>query len=130
MKRKLLTSMLLAAVLAVVPLTASATNVYRSAEVHQRERVPIQNTATHESTSYKQFSDVADDYWGKDGISYVVDKGLFNGTGYGRYSPEMPMNRAMICTVLYRFAGSPAVTDDSDYSDVKSGEWYSDGVRG
>ena len=115
-------------VMAVTPLTASATNEYRSAAEHRHERVPIQNTEAHVSDSYKRFSDVPDSYWGKDGISYVVDKGLFNGTGYGMFSPEMPMNRAMICTVLHRFAGSPAVSGESGYSDVKSGEWYSDGV--
>lgn len=128
MKTKLITSILALALAAAMPLSALATNEYRSAAEHRLERVPIQNTEAHVSDSYKRFSDVPDSYWGKDGISYVVDKGLFNGTGYGMFSPEMPMNRAMICTVLHRFAGSPAVSGESGYSDVKSGEWYSDGV--
>ena len=128
MKTKLITTILALALAAAMPLSALATNEYRSAAEHRRERVPIQNTTPHESTSYKRFVDVSDAYWGKDGISYVVDKGLFNGTGANTFSPEMPMNRAMICTVLHRFAGSPAVSGESGYSDVKSGEWYSDGV--
>ncbi len=128
MKTKLITSILALALAAAMPLSALATNQYRSAAEHRLERVPIQNTEAHVSDSYKRFSDVPDSYWGKDGISYVVDKGLFNGTGANTFSPEMPMNRAMICTVLHRFAGSPAVSGESGYSDVKSGEWYSDGV--
>ena len=32
----------------------------------------------------------------------------------------------MLVTVLYRYAGSPAVSGSSTYSDVKAGAWYAD----
>ena len=38
------------------------------------------------------------------------------------------MNRAMIVTVLYRLAGSPAVTGEVAFNDVASGLWYSSAV--
>ena len=121
MRRKLLTSILLVAMLTVLPLTAMAVSA-------RTERVPIQNSEEYVSDTYKRFVDVPANYWGKDGISYVVGKGLFNGTGTNTFSPEMPANRAMLCTVLHRFAGAPAVSGQSKYSDVKSGQWYTNGV--
>ncbi|MCR5826281.1 MAG: S-layer homology domain-containing protein [Oscillospiraceae bacterium] len=128
MTKRFLTSVFSLILAMALTLSAAATNQVRYAGTQRTERVPLKNTDTNNSTSYQMFSDVSDTYWGKDGISYVVDKGLFNGTGYGMFSPEMPMNRAMICTVLYRFAGSPAVSGSSGYTDVPSGTWYSDGV--
>lgn len=50
-------------------------------------------------------------------------------TGGNRFSPETDMTRAMLVTVLYRLEGSPAVTADSSFTDVASGQWYTDAVR-
>lgn len=38
------------------------------------------------------------------------------------------MDRAMVIAVLYRLAGSPAVSGSSGYTDVADGRWYSDAV--
>jgi hypothetical protein len=38
------------------------------------------------------------------------------------------MTRAMLVTVLYRLEGKPSVTGTCDFTDVKSGEWYTDAV--
>jgi len=38
------------------------------------------------------------------------------------------MNRAMLATVLYRYAGSPAVSETVPYNDVVAGTWYAPGV--
>ena len=44
-------------------------------------------------------------HWAKDSIDYVADKGLFKGTSDTTFNPELTMSRAMLCTVLYRYAG-------------------------
>ena len=98
------------------------------AESARLERVPLPEAAASASTTYQKFRDVAATYWGRDGISYVVDKGLFNGTGNDTFSPDLTMSRAMLCTVLHRFAGSPSVSGSSGYADVPDGKWYSDGI--
>ena len=38
------------------------------------------------------------------------------------------MTRAMLVTVLYRLEGKPAVSGANAFSDVTSGEWYTDAV--
>ena len=50
------------------------------------------------------------------------------GVSATEFAPQGTMTRAMIVTVLYREAGSPAVAEASSFSDVPAGEWYSDAV--
>ena len=38
------------------------------------------------------------------------------------------MNRGMFATVLYRIAGSPAVTGTADFSDVSADAYYANAV--
>lgn len=54
--------------------------------------------------------------------------GLFNGTGPDTFGPSTEMSRAMLATVLYRYAGSPAVSEAVPYVDVTAGAWYMPGV--
>ena len=54
--------------------------------------------------------------------------GLFNGTGPDTFGPSTEMSRAMLATVLYRYAGSPAVSETVPYVDVTAGAWYMPGV--
>lgn len=76
-------------------------------------------------TSAVRFSDVAESSWYHDSVSYVVEKGLFNGTGGDKFEPQETLSREMFVTVLYRLAGSPAVSGASEFSDVtKSTSWY------
>lgn len=51
-----------------------------------------------------RFTDVSS-HWAKDAIGFVVKKGLFSGTGDTTFSPEAPMTRAMLMTVLARMNG-------------------------
>ena len=43
--------------------------------------------------------------WYADAVQYVADKGLMSGTGSGSFSPNVPTTRAMLMTVLARYAG-------------------------
>lgn len=71
------------------------------------------------------FSDVKG-HWAEESINYVVEKGLFSGTGKG-FEPEVPMNRAMLVTILHRLEGAPAAADSS-FTDVTDDAWYADAV--
>jgi hypothetical protein len=51
-----------------------------------------------------------------------------NGTSATTFSPNDPMTRAMLVTVLYRLEGSPQVTGTNSFSDVKDNQWYTDAV--
>ncbi len=73
------------------------------------------------------YDDVTAQDWFAGAVNYVTLNGLMNGTGTG-FSPNTAVNRAMMVTVLYRMAGSPAVTGDNPFTDVADGAWYTDAV--
>ena len=74
------------------------------------------------------YRDVPAGHWAADDIRYVTERGLFNGTGPDTFGPSTKMSRAMLATVLYRYAGSPAVNEAVPYVDVTAGAWYMPGV--
>lgn len=73
-----------------------------------------------------QFTDVPSSYWAHNEIAFVVDKGLFNGTTATQFSPDAQMKRGQLAAVLYRYAGSPAVSGTSGYTDVAATAYYAD----
>ena len=74
------------------------------------------------------FRDVQADAWYADAVQYVVSEGLMNGTDAATFSPDAPMSRAMLVTVLYRLSGEPALSQDSGFADVASDAYYADAV--
>ena len=71
------------------------------------------------------FADVNPGAWYAKAAAYCQENGLMNGTGDNEFSPEVPMTRAMMATVLYQMAGSPAVEGTNVFTDVQDGVWYS-----
>ena len=74
------------------------------------------------------FTDVASDAWYGQAGAYVYRQGLMGGTAQDRVSPDLTTNRAMLVTILYRLAGSPAVDGGSAFTDVSGGDWFASGV--
>ena len=74
------------------------------------------------------FTDVASDAWYAQAVAYVYRQGLMSGTAQDRFSPDLTTNRAMLVTILYRLAGSPAVDGGSAFTDVSGGDWFASGV--
>lgn len=74
------------------------------------------------------FEDVKEEAWYYDAVNFVVDRNLFSGVSETKFAPNMQMTRSMLVSVLYRLEGSPAVTGTNNFTDVKSGQWYTDGV--
>ena len=68
----------------------------------------------------KEFDDVSDTYWGADSVTFASSRELFNGTSATTFSPEAPMTRAMIVTVLARYDGVDTDTGTT---------WYDAGVQ-
>ena len=64
---------------------------------------------------------------GANDIIGVTLAGWMNGTGTG-FSPNASLDRAMMVTILYRLAGSPAVSGTKPFTDVPAGSWYYDAV--
>ena len=73
------------------------------------------------------FTDIAG-HWAKDAICFVTEQGLFQGVTHTTFAPERKMDRAMVVTVLYRLAGSPAVTGETTFQDVDQEGYYYDAL--
>lgn len=64
----------------------------------------------------QSYSDVAASHWAKDNIDYVTSRGLFVGVDDANFAPETSMTRAMIVSVLQRYAGdTTAAAPGSDW---------------
>lgn len=75
----------------------------------------------------KPYHDVDTGRWYHEGVDYAIAHGLMNGVGNGMFEPESSMTRAMLVTVLWRYAGSPAEGTNT-FVDVKPNQWYTQAV--
>ena len=66
-----------------------------------------------------KFTDVSDNAWYASAVNYAVDKGLMNGTGDSKFSPEADTTRGMIVTILARLDGK----------NTSGTPWYQAGQR-
>ena len=75
-------------------------------------------------------TDIKGSDWFCDAAAYVLGNGLMTGTSATTFTPNAPMTRGMLATVLYRMAGSPKVTGkvSEKFSDCTDGSWYGDAV--
>ncbi len=105
-------------------LTMFAMPVSAAEPFFQVERKTIEeyfNQATY------GFADTAG-HWAEEQIYEAVDLGYVSGTSETTFSPDIPMTRAMLVTMLYRMAGEPEVTGKSNYTDVAKDSWYEKAV--
>ena len=78
-------------------------------------------SATFKAVAQTGYTDVDTDDWFYDGVQYVTDKGLMNGTGNGAFSPSRTLTRGMFVTILYRMEGSPVLENYGyPYGDVQA----------
>ncbi|MDR0889316.1 MAG: S8 family serine peptidase [Oscillospiraceae bacterium] len=76
---------------------------------------------------YEDFTDCVD-AWYHESVDYAVANGLMNGTSSTTFAPDASLTRGMIVTVLYRAEGSPEVAAPATFTDVPTGQYYSDAV--
>ena len=57
-------------------------------------------------------------------VDYMVGMGYMNGMDASHFGPNLELNRAIMVTILYRIAGSPAVEADSTFADVPAEVFY------
>jgi len=76
------------------------------------------------------FADIREDAWYFADVVYVYTNSLMTGTSAALFSPDAPLTRGMVVTVLYRIAGSPDASGlDAPFSDAPAGRWYTDAVN-
>lgn len=72
------------------------------------------------------FTDVAN-HWARGAIAFAVERGLLVGTSANNFSPNTPITRAMLVTVLMRLHGGRPETQ-AQFSDVTAGAWYAGSI--
>ncbi len=77
---------------------------------------------------YKKYTDLADDGWYRSGVEYMLNNGYMNGVSSTAFDLDGAVTRAQFVTILYRYAGSPAVSGSSPFADVSSNAWYGKAV--
>ncbi len=73
------------------------------------------------------FVDVPVGAWYYDEVEYAAQSGFIQGTGNGYFKPNMAINRAMLVTLLWRYAGEPTGYTNV-FTDVPAGSWYSQAI--
>lgn len=74
----------------------------------------------------RRFSDTQG-HWGEEAITFASARGLFQGTGEDTFSPDRPLTRAMLVTVLYSLE-RPSGQSTCPFPDVPGDAWYAEAV--
>ena len=74
------------------------------------------------------FEDVKPSDWFYVGVQFANQHELFNGTAPNKFSPDDPMTRAMLVTVLWRLDGKTRTAKSGSFVDVPAKEYYAEAV--
>ncbi|MBR1659241.1 MAG: S-layer homology domain-containing protein [Oscillospiraceae bacterium] len=72
------------------------------------------------------FVDVAANDWFRDGVAYVFNHGLMNGTDVTTFSPYLDSTRGMVAAILYRLTGSPDVEAAFSFVDMSGDDYFTE----
>lgn len=81
---------------------------------------------THQAWS-NPYRDVSEKDWYFEAVKQVTMRGFMRGEE-DSFAPMSNLTRGMFMTVLYRMAGSPAVSGDSTFTDVPADAYYAKAV--
>ena len=115
--------------ISVVMRSTSATQRYNDSHILLDHGFSVRDNIVREQTMrLEPFTDVYLDDWFADSVSAIVKTGLMRGSSETTFSPGDKLSRAMAITTLYRMAGNPSVAYKYVFSDVPSGQWFSDAI--
>ena len=76
------------------------------------------------TSSYNPFTDVKPDAYYYDAVLWAVEEGITSGVSDTKFGTGSPCTRGQIMTFLYKAAGSPSVSGNNPFGDVKSGDYF------
>ncbi len=74
------------------------------------------------------FKDLNLQLWYHDGIHFCVEHGLMNGMSGTVFSPDGPITRGQLVTILWRMEGEPTAAQAATFDDVLAGKFYFNAV--
>ena len=75
------------------------------------------------------FKDVSRDVWYYNSVKYCYENGIIMGTTDTTFSPNTNVTRGNLVTILWRMEGSPKVSGDISFPDVKTSDYYYEAVK-
>ncbi|MDO4173139.1 MAG: S-layer homology domain-containing protein [Eubacteriales bacterium] len=80
-------------------------------------------------TEAASFTDVSAGAWYADAVAWAEQNSIIYGVGDGTFAPNAPVSRQEIAAMLYRHAGSPAVSGSLDFQDAEHvSTWATDAM--
>lgn len=86
------------------------------------------NTVQEPESPVIKFYDVNASSWYYNVVMNICAKGYMNGMDDNYFEPESTLTRAMLVTILYRYASEPKYYSSSPFIDVPEGTWYTGAV--
>ncbi|MGM9677192.1 MAG: S-layer homology domain-containing protein, partial [Butyricicoccus sp.] len=80
------------------------------------------------NSSVLPYYDVASNFWGRSYVQNVYNKNYMAGTNCVTFAPNSKVTREQFAQILYNIAGQPSVSYEARFSDVPSGQWYTNAV--
>jgi len=74
------------------------------------------------------FADVSSGQYYTDAVLWAVKNGITAGTSETTFEPDATVTRAQFVTFLYRAEGLPKESAENPFTDVPSGQYYTDAV--
>ena len=75
-------------------------------------------------TGTDAFTDTPDGVWYSDAVLWASQQELVSGYGGGLFGPNDPVSREQMTTILWRYAGSPSVSETASFTDRSSAAAY------
>ena len=75
------------------------------------------------------FKDVSRDTWYYNSVEYCTNNGIIYGTSDTTFSPNNKLTRGNLVTLLWRMEGSPKISGEQKFSDVKQDAYYYEAIK-
>ena len=87
------------------------------------------NISKKVQVSVSPFKDVKKGVWYFDSVKYCYDNGIIMGTTDTTFSPNTNVTRGNLVTILWRMEGSPRLSGNISFPDVKESDYYYEAVK-
>ena len=79
----------------------------------------------------KGYTDINRGSWYHSAADFVISRGLMGSTKTDAltFEPNTKVSRAMVASILYRMAGSPAVEYKATFTDVPADKWFTSAIE-
>ena len=88
-----------------------------------------QQVAATRSTAQMSFTDISQDYWARDFIAELTQRGIITGFPDGKFHPNEPVTRAQFAAMLASVFKKDKVRNAINFRDVSSSYWAYQRIR-